>query len=473
MMDNAPQLSNKLQATQADYPAAQFVPQPQDHSDVANENTWQQAYYVNDTFWTPGSDAPIFLCVGGEGPPIDGSAVVKSVHCNVAVEWLAEKKALMFALEHRYYGCHNMSACPVKDFEQKGALKYLSSRQAIEDVGSFVRQMNAQYSLKGNKWVTFGGSYPGMLAGWSRLHHPELIHAAVASSAPVHAKLNMFEYYDTVARAYTVSDNNVGGSPECRAAIREGHRALEVLLETDDGQRQAEAVLDLSPFSLSTKIGQQELLGSGAAYFPSQGNDPSCTSPACNIGRICALMTDGLPGTELLRLAAVRRAQNGMSLKAASANEPDYWFYQTCSEFGFYQTCEKGSQCMFVQNIDVSFMAGACEEQYGIKISDIEDNIEATNEHYGGLTPFGPDGKIGSCVLWPNGEVDPWASLSVLESPTAKQPVLSVDGASHHAWTHPSDASDQASVVDARKTIRGQVEECLTQDCTGTAEVVV
>ena len=27
----------------------------------------RQAYYVNATYWKSGSDAPIFLCVGGEG----------------------------------------------------------------------------------------------------------------------------------------------------------------------------------------------------------------------------------------------------------------------------------------------------------------------------------------------------------------------------------------------------------------------
>ena len=133
--------------------------------------------------------------------------LVNSVHCNVAAEWLREKKALMFALEHRYYGCHNMSACPVTDFSnQTRALKYLSSHQAIEDVANFVRQSNQAHGLtKANRWVTFGGSYPGMLAGWSRLRHPELIHAAVASSAPVHAKLDMFEYNDALAHAYTAS----------------------------------------------------------------------------------------------------------------------------------------------------------------------------------------------------------------------------------------------------------------------------
>jgi hypothetical protein len=28
---------------------------------------------------------------------------------------------------------------------------------------------------------------------------------------------------------------------------------------------------------------------------------------------------------------------------------PDFWGYQTCTEFAFYQTCEKGSACFFTQ----------------------------------------------------------------------------------------------------------------------------
>ena len=73
----------------------------QDHSDPSNTATWQQAYYLNDTFWDGSPSAPVFLCVGGEGPPLDGSVVRASAHCNVAVEWLRETKAIMFAVEHR------------------------------------------------------------------------------------------------------------------------------------------------------------------------------------------------------------------------------------------------------------------------------------------------------------------------------------------------------------------------------------
>jgi len=131
---------------------------------------------VNDTYWVPGSKAPVFVCVGGEGPPLTGAVVVASPHCNVAVEWLKESKALMLAVEHRYYGCHNMSACPVKDWEAgTKSLEFLSSHQALADIGTFVAHAKAKYKLTAdNKFVSFGGSYPGMLAGWTRLKYPNL-----------------------------------------------------------------------------------------------------------------------------------------------------------------------------------------------------------------------------------------------------------------------------------------------------------
>ena len=66
-------------------PAQYFTEQKQDHFDPASSRTWSQAFFVNDTFWRPGSDAPIFLCVGGEGPALDGSVVVDAALVGVWV----------------------------------------------------------------------------------------------------------------------------------------------------------------------------------------------------------------------------------------------------------------------------------------------------------------------------------------------------------------------------------------------------
>jgi len=41
-------------------------------------------------------------------------------------------------------------------------LKYLSSEQALADLASFRQYMTDKLQLSGNKWIAFGGSYPGM-----------------------------------------------------------------------------------------------------------------------------------------------------------------------------------------------------------------------------------------------------------------------------------------------------------------------
>lgn len=118
---------------------------------------------------------------------------------------------------------------------------------------------------------------------------------------------------------------------------------------------------------------QASFAGNGVAYFPSQGNDPTCTQPACNIKSICNVMTDASTGDEVQRLSVVakkqaawareakqarvarhitsRRAGRAAAGAAVGAPEviPDFWGYQTCTEFAFYQTCEVGSGCFFTQ----------------------------------------------------------------------------------------------------------------------------
>ncbi|EDQ86489.1 uncharacterized protein MONBRDRAFT_28146 [Monosiga brevicollis MX1] len=450
-------------------PAPRFVTQRLDHFDGSDTTTWQQAYYVNSTYFQAGSDAPVYLCVGGEGPPLDGSVVVASVHCNVAVELLPKTGAIMFALEHRYYGCHNMSACPVENPLAKGALRYLSSRQALGDLAAFISYIRQQYNLPNNKIVTFGGSYPGMLAGWARLKYPHLVHASVASSAPVEAVLDMRGYYDVTAFAYSVSDNNVGGSDACRAAIATGHATIGQYFNSSSGRNTLANIFGLPASYFEKYDNQASFAGGGVAYFPSQSNDPSCTQAGCNINLICQVMTNTSLGDEVHRLAVVRKQQlewlpaafESFATKTLRVGaEADYWGYQTCTEFAFYQTCEVGSDCFFTQGyLTLNATEAACQAEFGIDFTTVQQNVIASNAWYGGRN------SAGSCLMYPNGEVDPWNSQSILNTTAPGITTLMVPGASHHAWTHPSAPSDQPSVVAARKTIADFVSNALNQAC--------
>ncbi len=85
-------------------------------------------------------------------------------------------------------------------------LKWLSSRQALLDVVAFKDFIMQKYSLtKDNRWVSFGGSYSGALSGWLRLKYPETVVGAVATSAPVLAKYDFYEYLEVVNRSLATS----------------------------------------------------------------------------------------------------------------------------------------------------------------------------------------------------------------------------------------------------------------------------
>lgn len=69
-------------------------------------------------------------------------------------------------------------------------LKFLSSEQALADLAYFIESKQKELKLFKNRWIVFGGSYPGSLAAWFRLKYPHLAFGAVASSAPLLAKIN-------------------------------------------------------------------------------------------------------------------------------------------------------------------------------------------------------------------------------------------------------------------------------------------
>lgn len=69
-------------------------------------------------------------------------------------------------------------------------LHFLSSRQALADLAHFRTVMGETRGLANSQWVAFGGSYSGSLAAWFRLKYPHLVHASVATSAPVYATVN-------------------------------------------------------------------------------------------------------------------------------------------------------------------------------------------------------------------------------------------------------------------------------------------
>lgn len=162
-----------------------------DHNDPTNAATWKQRYYVNDAYFDDRTSGPVFLMIGGEG-----EATARWMNEGAWIRYAKEHGALCFQLEHRFYG----KSHPTGDLSTAN-LGYLTSEQALADLAYFVEAMNEKYQLtQQNRWIAFGGSYPGSLAAWLREKYPYLVHGSVSSSGPLLAKIDFKEYFQVMLR---------------------------------------------------------------------------------------------------------------------------------------------------------------------------------------------------------------------------------------------------------------------------------
>lgn len=391
--------------------------------------------------------------------------MVASDHCNDMVELAPQVGALMLALEHRYYG----PSTPNDDYSSEN-LRFLSSEQALGDIAHFHAKMSEDFKLSDtNKWVSFGGSYPGMMAAMARLRYPHLFHAAVSSSSPLQAAVEMAGYNEVVAES--MANEGVGGSQQCLDVITEGHKAVGDLLATESGRRELEEMFNIcTPNALDNEANAEQFAGGGVVYLPVQSNDPVCKGPHCNIEKICELMTDSSVGTPLDRLVSLHADQSGGACTPANhelylraiSNPKDSgrsWYYQTCTEWGYYMTCPVGSKCPYVQGLHkLSTDYEMCSRAFGIDQATVDESITFANDMYGGAD------IQGTRILYPNGEIDPWKANGVLVPPNDESPVMMVTGASHHVWTHAAEDTDTEYVIAAKQAIWDQVTAWLKED---------
>jgi hypothetical protein len=85
--------------------------------------------------------------------------------------------------------------------------------------------------------MAFGGSYPGNLAAWVRAKYPSKFYAAVASSAPIHAVLDFYQYLEVVNDALT------NHSAECPKNINRAMQRIERLTKSLSGRKSLKKII--------------------------------------------------------------------------------------------------------------------------------------------------------------------------------------------------------------------------------------
>jgi len=426
---------------------AQWFNQALDHFDPLETRTWEQRFWENWENYVPGG--PVFLHIGGEAEASPGWLSYGAWY-----GWAQEHGAAMMLLEHRFYG----QSKPTEDMSREN-LKYLSSRQALDDLATFITATNERYNLTA-PWITFGGSYPGSLSAWVRERYPHLVRGAVSSSGPLRAKLDFWEYFQTVADALDTT------GPGCNPAISAAIGTIEFMLQQPDSWAELGEMFHLClPLDgnneMDVKTFIEYLMDDLAGVVQYNGRYPE------DIFSVCAIMTDETLGSELERMAVLNERVLDMygevCVDASYASWIDFlsdeswsgdgvgyrqWIWQTCTEFGWYQTTNQPSG-LYGNTLDLPLFESWCRDAYGDNFSHnlLELLVAATNVEYGSDQP-----EVTN-VVFVHGTVDPWHAMGVLEDLNEDAPAIVVTGTSHCADMYPDDPSDPEEMLEARKKI--------------------
>jgi pimeloyl-ACP methyl ester carboxylesterase len=449
-----------------------------DHFDSQNLRTFQQQYWYNPTYLQPGGQT-IFLMLGGEGPASVGWIDNQGLY----MDKMAKKyNAAMFELEHRYYG----RTRPVAD-QSVDNLKWLSSRQALEDTAAFIRAMNAAHGWTNPKWIVFGGSYSGAMALWMRQNYPDLVAGAVGSSGPVFAKLDFLEYIDVVQTALMTY------SQACADTIRTGFVNLQQMMTTAAGRKQLSTTFDLCPAFGDAMPSDKDIQNfydtvMGNFMYTAQygGDNVGEFATQLTVKTVCDMMTANNGHSEVQKLADVNTFVgrffgggctgtsyndfiNGMKQTSFDSPYGDSrsWVWQTCTEFGYFQSTDKVNN-IFGSTVPVSFYVDQCTAIYGSQFNQqsISQAVDSTDQFYGGR-----DNYHGTHVVLPNGSQDPWHALGIL---TTKGTAVAayIQGTAHCADMYPASTRDPPGLTAARVTIDQTIGAALAGCPTGYSAMV-
>ncbi|XP_070172924.1 putative serine protease K12H4.7 isoform X2 [Littorina saxatilis] len=392
-------------------------------------------------------------------------------HCkfvsSIWVEYAIAKEhhAIMFLVEHRYYG----KTQPTVDMSVEN-LQFLSSEQALADLAHFIVFAQEKYKLPDNKWIAIGGSYSGALAGWFRMKYPHLVTGAIATSAPVFAKLNFLEYLSVVRNSLSVS------SSSCVTNIQQAVTQLENMLNTTDGRQTLKKMFklcdDINITNTDDVANLYAVLAGNFEDVVQYNKDNRAFEGAAGtnitIDTLCGIMDKNTSSSALQRYADVnslmlltskekcqdftyQKMVDGLrkvDWKSDAAAGGRQWTYQTCTEFGYYQTSDFKSQ-PFGHKFPLDFFVKQCQDIYDPKFNAdlIGRGINRTNTNYGGY------GIKVTNVVFPNGSIDPWHALGVVKSLSPDATAIFIDGTAHCANMYPPSSTDPAPLVQARATI--------------------
>ncbi|CAG8597774.1 16716_t:CDS:2, partial [Acaulospora colombiana] len=421
-----------------------------DHNDKKS-GTFKQRYFVNSSCYKPGG--PIFITTAGES-----SIVISEVSQSGISEIASFFGGLLIAVEHRFYG---KSYPPVPDLQAKN-LKTLTVEQALADFARFIAYPpDIPVKIpKHSKWIFVGGSYAGNIATWMREKYPELVFAAWASSAPLLAKINFFEYDQEVGRVLPCRKDVADAISFVNEVLLSGNKTAINALKAQYGLGVLENDQD---FASAIVLPQSSIVQS---YFPPlSSNDIDTIAAFCgafssapnkNPATLNAVLAEifkfYLNTTGLTNDKAIADFFATTSISLTVPNDVATYTYQ----FGWYQTAPKPPlQSYRPQIVNVAYYQYQCDFLFP-KIPPPQ--VKKTNSEFGGNT------KKFSRTVFVTGGSDPWTPLTISGSDkhtiSENAVFIIVNGSHINDLRFPSPV-DSASLTAARKFVKDKLSEWL------------
>ncbi|KAJ1897893.1 hypothetical protein LPJ81_004445 [Coemansia sp. IMI 209127] len=381
-----------------------------------NSSTFRQRFYINGDAYVPGG--PIYLFNSGETPASPSYLAAGEPYT------LAKATGgMVIIMEHRYYGV----SYPVSDMSGPN-MRYLTLENALEDIAYFIRNSRGFISdstgisiSAESKWIAVGGSYSANIAVWMRMLYPDLVFAAYASSAPLLASTDFYQYDEVVGRALPCADKIGEAIDVLDAILDDGNRELI------DSWKRAFGLGDLKSDSDFAGALTDQMAGTVQYYVP----PPQGSSDADAVSKLCGWFgnTNNHPLQNMADMTADYIRNNGIdpvTSYSSGSGATNYnihqdgrsWFYQVCSQFGYWQTAPPAPlRRLRSKYVTASWQSAPCREFFGNDVTGMPDVTEF-NRKYHGLLPN------VTRVVFVNGLLDPWSQLSVSTTTDVSKKVI-------------------------------------------------
>ncbi|RUS12720.1 peptidase S28, partial [Endogone sp. FLAS-F59071] len=287
-------------------------------------------------------------------------------------------------------------------------------------------------------WIIMGASYGGALSAWAKHEYPDLVFAAIASSAPVEARYYFWEYFEPIRR---------GAPPHCRNSIINTVKYVDSVLFGKNAKKIQSLkarfglpnVTHNDDFAAALIIpiwNWQSLAPNSVNQFTyfCEFFDKAKTEPD-QITAYASYMTgyvknltcpdqDECFGTHNPRLPRY----TDISLDNAARS----WTWQLCYEFGFWQSAPpKGYPTLVSTLYTPEYSERQCRFYFPDSILPETPRIDYINKEFGGWNITDDN------IFWINGQFDPWRDVTVnaVEAPkrvnTSASPDVVIQGGIH------------------------------------------